>query len=683
MTREQAFNRIQILRDELERHNYLYYVLTTPAISDYEFDSLLKELERLEKEFPEFYDSNSPTQRVGNDINIEFRQIEHKYPMLSLGNTYNMDELRDFDARVKKILNEPYQYVCELKYDGIAISLNYQDGKLKHAITRGDGSKGDDVTANARTIRSIPLKLHGAGFPSQFEIRGEIFMPLKIFNHLNEEKKKNGEPLLANPRNAAAGALKLQNSSQVAKRYLDCVLYYLMGDTLPSDSHYENLQTARKWGFKISEYIKRYQNIDQIFEFITHWETERKNLPFDIDGIVIKVDSLKQQRKLGFTSKTPRWAISYKFPAERAETRLLSVDFQIGRTGAVTPVANLFPVQLAGTTVQRASLHNAGQIESLDLHYDDYLVVEKAGEIIPQIVGVHKDNRPHDSQKVQFIKQCPECNTVLIRREGEAAYYCPNENGCPPQIKGKIEHFISRNAMNIDSLGEGKVEILYDKGLVRNAADLYDLTFEVLLGIEKIIQTDDNDKPRKISFREKTVQNILKGIEQSTQVPFERLLYALGIRNVGETVARKLAVSFKNIDNLKAATVDDLKNVSEIGEIIAKSVTDYFQNDKNQAIIDRLRAKGLQMNVAEELFKPVSSILEGKSIVVSGSFSTPQRRKELEQLVELHGGKKVDSVSASTAFVIAGDKMGPGKRLKAQELNIPVISENDFLKMIE
>jgi DNA ligase (NAD+) len=683
MTREQAIKRIQILRDELERHNYLYFILSTPVISNYEFDKLMKELESLEKEFSEFYDENSPTQRVGTDINQEFRQVEHKYPMLSLGNTYNTDELREFDARVRKALNEAYQYVCELKYDGIAISLTYQDGKLKHAVTRGDGTKGDDVTTNIRTVRSIPLKLNGSDFPRIFEIRGEVFMPRKVFDFLNQEKIRNGEPPLANPRNSAAGTLKLQNSSQVAKRDLDCVLYYLIGDKLPSYSHYQNLQTARNWGFKISEYIKNCSTIDEIFDFINYWDTERKKLPFDIDGIVIKIDSLTQQEKLGFTSKTPRWAISYKFQAEKAETRLLSIDFQIGRTGAVTPVANLEPVQLAGTTVKRASLHNADQIELLDLHYNDIVLIEKAGEIIPQILGVNQDNRPLEGLKVQFVKNCPECNTPLIRREGEAAHYCPNENGCPPQIKGKIEHFISRNAMNIDSLGEGKVETLYDKGLLKNIADLYDLTFQDLLGIEKIIQTDDSAKPRKTSFREKTVQNILNGIETSKKVPFERVLYALGIRNVGETVAKKLAINFKNIDALKSASVEDLIQVDEIGEVIAKSLSDYFANDRNLAIIERLRKKGLQMAIAKGSDKTISNVLEGKSIVVSGIFSTPQRRKELEQLVELHGGKRVDSVSASTAFIVAGEKIGPNKLVNAQKLNIPIISENDFLKMIE
>ncbi len=683
MTREQAIKRIQILRDELERHNYLYYVLSTPVISNYEFDIRMKELESLEKKFPEFNDENSPTQRVGNDINQEFQQVEHKYPMLSLGNTYNTDEIRAFDARNRKALDEPYQYVCELKYDGVAISLTYQDGKLKHAVTRGDGAKGDDVTSNIRTVKSIPLKLHGTGYPKLFEIRGEVFMPRNVFDLLNQEKIRKGEPPLANPRNTAAGTLKLQNSSQVAKRDLNCVLYYLIGDELPSDSHYKNLQTARNWGFKISEYIKNCSTIDEIFDFINYWDTERKRLPFDIDGIVIKIDSLTQQEKLGFTAKTPRWAISYKFPAERAETRLLSIDFQIGRTGAVTPVANLEPVQLAGTIVKRASLHNADQIALLDLHYKDYLVIEKAGEIIPQIVDVHKDNRPHESQKVQFVKNCPECRTPLIRREGEAAYYCPNEDGCPPQIKGKIEHFISRNAMNIDSLGEGKVETLYEKGLIKNVADLYDLTSQDLLGIEKIIQTNANDKPRKISFREKTVQNILNGIETSKKVPFERVLFALGIRNVGETVAKTLAFYFKNIDALKSASVEDLTQVNEIGEVIAKSVSDYFSNDRNLAIIERLRKKGLQMEVTAGTGKKLSNRLEGKSIVVSGTFSTAQRRKELEQLVELHGGKKIDSVSASTAFIVAGEKIGPSKLVNAQKLNIPIISENDFLKMIE
>jgi DNA ligase (NAD+) len=682
MDQKEAYDRIIQLRTELERHNHQYYVESKPLIPDFQYDMLLKELQQLENQYPEYLDENSPTQRVGNDINLDFEQIEHKYPMLSLGNTYNEEDLREFDNRVKKMLEETCTYICELKYDGVSISLTYENGKLKHAVTRGDGIKGDDVTSNIKTIKSIPLKLHGNDFPEYFEIRGEIFMTRSDFNELNTRRIENGEEPLANPRNTASGTIKMQNSSQVAKRKLDCFLYYMMGDTLPTGSHLGNIEKARSWGFKIPSVFEKCTTIDEILNFIKHWNTERNNLPYDIDGIVIKVDSLQQQEILGFTSKTPRWAISYKFNAEKAETRLLSVDFQVGRTGAITPVANLEPVLLAGTTVKRASLHNADQIELLDLHLNDFVYVEKAGEIIPQIVGVNIEKRPINNLKVQFVAQCPECGTSLIRREGESAHYCPNEDGCSPQIKGRIEHFISRKAMNIDSLGEGKVEILFDNGLIKDAADLFDLTYNQLLGIEKIITTED-DKPKKLSFKEKTVQNILNGIELSKQTPFERVLFALGIRNVGETVARKLALHFKNMDSLKKASYEDLIEVSEIGGIIAQSVINYFASEKNRDIVDRLKNKGIRMEIDESSVQVLSASLNGKSIVVSGSFATPVRRKELEKLVELHGGKKVDSVSKTTAFIVAGENMGPDKRTKAEKFGIPVISEQDFLKMIE
>ncbi len=668
MTKDEANQRIQYLRNEIEKHNHLYYVLSQPSISDYDYDMLMKELENLEKQFPELFDEHSPTQRVGNDINQEFRQIEHKYPMLSLGNTYNEEELRDFDNRVKKTLEVPFQYVCELKYDGLSISLTYEGGRLKHAVTRGDGIKGDDVTANVKTIKSIPLRLKGKGFPGLFEIRGEIFYPHKVFDQINEERVQNGEQPFANPRNAASGTLKIQNSALVAKRKLDCFLYYLMGEELPTGFHYQNLMKAREWGFKVPQYIKVVSNIDDVIGFIRHWDVERKKLPFDIDGIVIKVDSLAQQAELGFTAKVPRWAIAYKFQAEKAKTRLLSIDFQVGRTGAITPVANLEPVLLAGTTVKRASLHNADQIALLDVRINDWVYVEKAGEIIPQIVGVNTEKRLQQSEPVKFIDKCPECATPLIRNEGEAAWYCPNENGCPPQITGKIEHFISRAAMNINA-GEATAELLFKNELVHRASDLYKLTKAQLLSLER--------------FADKSAENLIKSIEESKKVPFPRVIFALGIRFVGETVAKKLASHFRDIDTLMTASFDDLTVVEEIGERIAQSVMAYFDDPKNLEIISALREAGVQLSLGEETDKSLSESLSGKSVVVSGSFTTPQRRKELEQLVEMHGGKKVDNVSASTSFIVAGENMGPSKLEKAKKLNIPIISENDFLKMVE
>jgi DNA ligase (NAD+) len=667
MTREEAHKRILILRDELERHNYLYYIVSTPVISNYEFDILMKELESLEKEFPEFYDDNSPTQRVGNDLNQEFKQVEHKYPMLSLGNTYNIDDLKEFDARVKKGLDEPYTYVCELKYDGISVSLVYEDGKLKYGVTRGDGTKGDDVTSNVRTIKSIPLKLSGTDHLKMFEMRGEIFLPHKVFNQLNAEKIRNGEQPFANPRNAASGTLKMQNSSQVAKRKLDCFLYFMVGEQLPHNSHFENLQAARKWGFKMPEHIKCCHSIDEVFDFINYWDKERKNLPFDIDGIVIKVDSLTQQKKLGFTSKTPRWAISYKFQAEQAETRLLSIDFQVGRTGAITPVANLEPVLLAGTTVKRASLHNEDQIALLDVRINDFVFVEKAGEIIPQIIGVNLAKRSSDSIPVTFIKQCPECNTPLVRNEGEAAYYCPNENGCAPQITGKIEHFISRAAMNINA-GEATAELLFRNGFVHKVSDLYLLTLDQLLSLER--------------FASKSAENLLKSIEESKKAPFHRVLYALGIRYVGETVAKKLTSHFKNIDQLMNATTEELIEVEEIGERIAQSVLSFFADSKNQEIVEDLRKAGVQFKIDEQSVTKLSDRFNGLSIVISGNFER-YSREEIKKLIESHGGKNVSSISAKTNYLLAGDKIGPSKLVNAQKLNIPIIYENDFLKMIE
>jgi DNA ligase (NAD+) len=667
MNRDEALKRITFLRDELERHNYLYYVVSNPVIADYEYDILMKELNNLEQAYPEFFDENSPTQRVGNDISLEFNQLNHKYPMLSLGNTYNENDLRDFDARVTKALDEPFIYVCELKYDGVSISLTYENGRLKHAVTRGDGTKGDDVTKNVRTIKSIPLKLKGTDYLNSFEIRGEIFMPRKIFDQLNREKLQNGEQAFANPRNAASGAIKLQNSAQVAKRHLDCYLYYIIGEKLLSDSHYENLQLARKWGFKVPEHMKRCDSIDEVHNFIQYWDAERRNLPFDIDGIVIKVDSLVQQRNLGFTAKTPRWAMSYKFQAEQAETRLLSIDFQVGRTGAVTPVANLEPVQLAGTTVKRASLHNADQIAMLDVRIGDWVSVEKAGEIIPQIVGVNIDKRESASEQVKFIEFCPECKAPLIRNEGEAAWYCPNENGCPPQITGKIVHFIGRAAMNINA-GEATVELLFRSGLVNKTSDLYRLTKEQILSLDR--------------FADKSAENLVKSIDESKQVPFSRVLFALGIRDVGETIAKKLVAHFKSIDNLMNASFEELTEVDEIGERIAQSLQQFFAVPKNREMIEELRTVGVQLIAAEDARQLLSDKLSGLSIIISGNFEK-YSRDELKDLIELHGGKNISSISSKTNYLLAGEKIGPSKLEKAQKLNVPIISENDFIKMIE
>lgn len=676
---DNVMQRINTLRKELERHNYLYYVQSQPIISDFDYDMMMKELEKLEKEHPEYADPNSPTQRVGNDINAEFSQVIHEYPMLSLNNTYSEEELHDFDTRVTKELASDHRYVCELKYDGASISLTYRNGELLRAVTRGDGIQGDDVTANIRTIKSIPLKLHGNDWPEEFEIRGEIMMPHHVFEKLNAERIEIGETPFANPRNAASGTLKMQNSAQVAKRTLDCYLYYLLGEQLPTQSHYENLQKAKEWGFKVPPYAAICHTIEEIMQFIDKWEKERDSLPFDIDGIVIKVDSLTQQRQLGLRSKSPRWAVAYKFPAERVETRLNSISYQVGRTGAVTPVANLEPVRLAGTTVKRASLHNSDQIQLLDIRIGDMVYVEKGGEIIPKVVGVNLEKRPENSLPTQFITKCPECGTGLVRNDGEAAWYCPNEDGCPPQIKGRIEHFISRKAMNIDSLGEGKIELLYDKGLLRQVSDLYHLTYEQLFGLEKIIP-DDNGNAKKISFREKTAEKILSGIEASKQVPFERVLYAIGIRFVGETIAQKLARNFTSIDALARAGFDELVSVDEIGGRIAGSVVDFFDRISNREMIEQLREAGLQFAMDESSHQQKSEALKGKSIVVSGVFSIP--RDDIKKMVEEHGGKNSGSISSKTDYVLAGEKMGPEKLKKAEKLNIPIISEEEFMQMI-
>ncbi|MFA4863450.1 MAG: NAD-dependent DNA ligase LigA, partial [Bacteroidales bacterium] len=637
MTKEEAKSRIAELTEEINRHNYQYYVLSSPQISDYEFDLLLEELTRLEAEYPELITPDSPTQRVGADLTKEFVQVKHKYPMLSLGNTYSEEEITDFDGRIRKLLGEDPEYVCELKYDGIAINLTYRNGKLVQALTRGDGTQGDDVTTNVKTIKSIPLNLWG-DFPDEIEIRGEVFMPRSSFENLNREREKNGLQLFANPRNAAAGSLKMQDPAEVSKRNLDSFLYYMMGENLPADNHYQCLQKAKEWGLKISPYIARCHSLEEIFSFIELWNAGRKELPFDIDGIVIKVNSLRHQEMLGNTAKSPRWVIAYKFKAERISTPLLSIDYQVGRTGAVTPVANLKPVQLAGTTVKRATLHNADIIQKLGLHVGDHVFVEKGGEIIPKVIGPDLDHRSADAREVEFITHCPECGSLLVRQENEAAYYCPNEYGCPPQIKGKLEHFISRRAMNIDSLGEGKVELLFDKGLIGNVADLYDLKYEQLLGLEKIYEAEEGQKERKIGFREKTVSNILQGIEQSISTPFDRVLYALGIRFVGETVAKKLAYHFGSIDLIIQASFDELKKVEEIGEKIAGSIVLFFANPFNRKVIERLREKGISFQLEKSGPIVTEDKLGGKTFVISGVFQKFSR-DQLKEMIEKYGGK--------------------------------------------
>ena len=681
LTREQAQKRITDLTREINRHNYRYYVLSQPAISDFEFDRLLKELEQLEEEFPELIRPDSPTQRIGADLTKEFKQVRHKYPMMSLGNTYSEEEVADFDQRVRRILMEEPEYVCELKYDGVAVGLTYRDGKLVQALTRGDGEQGDDVTANARTIKSIPLTLWG-DFPYEFEIRGEIFMPRNSFNKLNRERAQKGFPLFANPRNAASGSLKMQDPAEVASRNLDCFLYYMLGETLPADDHYQCLMKAKEWGLKVSPYLSKCHSLQEIYSFVHLWDQGRKELPFDIDGIVIKVNSYRQQQRLGYTAKSPRWAIAYKFKADRVSTPLLSVAYQVGRTGAVTPVANLKPVQLAGTTVKRASLHNADIIRKLDLHEGDHVFVEKGGEIIPKVVGVDIARRMPESAPVIFIAHCPECGTQLIRQENEAAHYCPNEYHCPPQIKGKLEHFISRKAMNIDSLGEGKIEMLFDNGLVKDPSDLYSLTYEQLLGLEKVYVSEDGLKEKKISFREKTTQNILEGIEQSKQTPFEKVLYALGIRYVGETVAKKLAGAFGDIDKLKEATFEELISVDEIGDKIAESVRNYFSDPDNVALIEKLRQQGIRFSADKAGAEIIEDKLGGKSFVISGVFSG-HSRDQLKEMIERYGGRNVAAVSSKTDYLLAGEGMGPAKLKKARELGVKIISEEEFLKIVE
>lgn len=660
--------RIDQLREELHVHNYNYYVLNAPVISDLEFDKLMRELQDLEALHPEYYDPNSPSVRVGSDLNKNFTQVEHKYPMLSLGNTYSQAEVTEFYERVSKSLNEEFELCCEMKYDGTSISLTYEDGKLVRAVTRGDGVRGDDVTDNVKTIRSIPLVLHGEGYPKNFEIRGEILMPWNVFEELNRERELREEPLFANPRNAASGTLKSQNSAVVANRKLDAYLYYLLGDNLPHDGHYENLQEAAKWGFKISHISRKARTLQEVFDFINYWDVERKNLPVATDGIVLKVNSLRQQRNLGYTAKSPRWAIAYKFQAERALTKLEKVTYQVGRTGAVTPVANLDPVQLSGTVVRRASLHNADIIASLDLHIGDMVYVEKGGEIIPKITGVEVSARPAGSEKVTFITHCPECGSELVRYEDEAAYYCTNETACPPQIKGKIEHFISRRAMNIEGLGPETVDLFYQEGLIHDIADLYTLQTADICRLERM--------------GEKSAENIIQGIERSKEVPYERVLFALGIRFVGETVAKKVAKAFCSIEALASTNLDDLIHVDEIGEKIAGSIIQYFANEKNRILVERLRQSGLKLEADEEDLSGYSDKLKGMSIVISGVFAR-HSRDEYKALIEKHGGKNVGSISKKTSFILAGDNMGPSKLEKAQQLNIPIKDENEFLAMIE
>ncbi len=656
---------IQELRAQLHHHNYLYYVKNAPEISDYDYDMMLKELEKLEKSHPEYADTNSPTSRVGDDRDQRFEEVQHQYPMLSLANTYNEQELREFDNRVRKAVGDDFTYVCELKFDGVSISLRYESGQLSKAVTRGDGAQGDDVTENVKTIRSIPLKLGKGDYPDFFEIRGEIYMPKSRFLEMNERREQQGEKIFANPRNATAGSLKLIHSSAVAQRPLDCFLYYLMADNLPGSSHFENMQKAAQWGFRVPDTMQRAKNIDTVLEYIHHWETARHELPYEIDGIVVKVDELELQEKLGFTAKSPRWAISYKYKAEQAVTQLKSVDFQVGRTGAVTPVANLEPVFLAGTTVKRASLHNQDIIKKLGLHHGDTVFVEKGGEIIPKITAVDESKRPNEAKPVDFISKCPECGTELIRKTGEAAHFCPNENHCPPQQKGKFVHFISRKAMNIESLGEETIQLFLKENLIETLPDLYELKAENIVGLERL--------------GAKSAQNIIQSIQNSKAVPMGRVLFGLGIRFVGETVAKTLAREFNSIEDLADASIEKLTAVDEIGEKIAESIRKYFDNPENRKLIKRLRDHGLQMTTTED--QPKSGALNGLKIVATGKLNH-FTRDEIKETIEAHGGKAVSSVSAQTNLLLAGENAGGSKLNKANELGVRIIDENEFLKII-
>lgn len=675
MTPTEAQHKIQALSKLLEQHNYNYYVLDNPTISDYDFDQLLEELMALEKQFPEFLSPNSPSQRVGGQITKEFKSVKHQYAMLSLSNSYNQEDLLDFDRRVREglgitaiggLFDEGIDYVCELKFDGLSISLIYENGKLTQAITRGDGVQGDDVTTNAKTIKSIPLQLKG-NYPEKFEIRGEVFMPRPVFDAINKEREEIGDALMANPRNAASGSMKMQDSAQTAKRKLDCFLYYVLGENLPHQSHFDNMHAAKSWGFKISEDAKLCSGINEVINFINYWDKKRFDLPYDIDGIVIKVNSYNQQQNLGFTAKSPRWAIAYKFKAEQVSTELLSIAYQVGRTGAITPVANLQPVQLGGTTVKRASLHNADIIEKLDVRLGDMVFVEKGGEIIPKIIGVDLSKRKADSQPTHYITQCPECNTELQRNEGEANHFCPNENECPPQVIGKMEHFVSRKAMNIDSLGGETIVQLFKAGLVKNIADLYDLKKEQLLPLERLA--------------EKSANNLIEGLDASKKVPFERVLYAIGIRHVGETTAKKIAKKVKTLDILIHSSKEELLAIDEVGEIIAISLHDFFSNEKNKAIIEKLKAAGLQFELSEEQQQGGSDKLKDLTFVISGVFAK-HSRDQYKEMIELHGGKNSGSISKKTSFVLAGNNMGPEKLKKAASLGVKMINEDEFLEML-
>jgi DNA ligase (NAD+) len=661
-----ARERVSQLRKELDEHNHRYYVLAQPVISDSDYDRMMNELIELERKFPEFFDPSSPSQRVGSDISREFNQVEHRYPMLSLGNTYSREEIAEFDNRIRKTVTGSFEYVCELKYDGVAISMTYINGSLHTAITRGDGERGDDVTSNVRTIRSVPLKLRGTGYPDLFEIRGEVILPRKGFEKMNREREEKGDNLFANPRNAAAGTLKMQNSSLVARRPLDCIVYGMLGENLPFDSHYENLIRAGEWAFKVSEHSRKCKDLNEVFDFLEHWNTHRVDLPYDIDGVVIKLNDFELHRKLGFTAKTPRWAISYKFAADRVATRLKSVDFQVGRTGAITPVANLEPVLLAGTTVKRASLHNEDQMRQLEIHTGDTVFVEKGGDIIPKIVGIDKKLRPPGSLEVSYIDKCPSCNSELVRIEGEAKHYCPAIYTCPPQILGRIEHFVSRRAMNIN-MAEATARLLFEKGLIKDVGDLYSLRKEDLISLDR--------------FADKSAQNLISSIEKSKSLPWSRLLYALGIRFVGETVARKLAAAFPSVDQLMNASFDALNKVDEVGERIASSITSYFCVSSNIQIIEKLRSSGVNMEQSDETGPVGTDRFSGKKFVISGSFSR-HSRDQIKELIEQNGGVNVSAVSSNVSYIVGGENVGPAKLQKAKELNIPLLSEDEFTDMI-
>jgi DNA ligase (NAD+) len=668
MDKNEAKKEIEKLSKEIEAHNYKYYVLAQPSVSDYEFDMLLEKLIKLEKEYPELIKPDSPSQRVGGTITKEFGSVKHKYPMISLANTYSEEELNDFDERIKKAIGEHYEYVCELKYDGIAISLIYKNGSLHQAVTRGDGVRGDDVTTNVKTIRSIPLKLNPGDYPAEFEVRGEIFMPLKSFEKMNKDREEVEDEPFANPRNATAGTLKMQDSAEVAKRRLDNAAYYVMAENLHLTEHYQSLQKIKEWGFKVSEYTEKVKDISGVHKFIAKWENKRHDLPFEIDGIVIKINSFKQQVMLGSTAKSPRWAVAFKYKPEAVATTLNSISYQVGRTGVITPVANLQPVPLAGTVVKRASLHNADIIQKLDVRIGDTVWVEKGGEIIPKITGVDVSKRPHDAHPVKFITHCPECGAELIKKEGEAHHICPNGKQCPPQIKGKIEHFVGRKAMGIESIGGETIDLLFKAGLVHNIADLYDLKKEQIIPLERMA--------------EKSAANIIEGIEASKNTPFERVLFALGIKHVGETLAKKLARYFKNIHALKKANTEELLQVGDVGGIIADSLMEYFKDEENIHILNRLEKKGVKFELDAAEMANNTDLLQGKTFVVSGVF-TKHSREQMEELIERNGGKNVGSVSSKTSYIVAGENMGPAKLEKAKKLSIPIITEDEFMKMVE